>query len=236
MRQLLGDDRASGSRETAGFAERSGRRFLRFFDARGHRVVPSSLADPRRRPDAAVHQRGDEPVQGRLHRAREARLHPRDVLAEVRPRGRQAQRPRQRRLHRAPPHVLRDARQLLVRRLLQGRRDPASPGPAPRPKAGYGLEPERLWFTVFTPTTTRRPSSGRRSALRQNRILRFGEKDNFWAMGETGPCGPCSRDPLLPGRRLLEEHGRTSSTVPATRRWRSGTSSSCSTSATRPER
>ena len=48
----------------------------------------------------------------------------RDHVAEVRARRRQAQRPRAGRAYGASPHLLRDARQLLVRRLLQARRDP----------------------------------------------------------------------------------------------------------------
>ncbi len=64
----------------------------------------------------------------------------------MRARGRQAQRPRQCRLHRPAPHLLRDARQLLVRRLFQGRRDRARLGPdhqgvrpAGGPAADHGL-------------------------------------------------------------------------------------------------
>jgi alanyl-tRNA synthetase len=57
-------------------------------------------------------------------------------------------------------------------------------------KAGYGLAPERLWATVYT-------DDGEAARLWERhlpaeRVLRFGEKDNFWAMGESGPCGPCS--------------------------------------------
>jgi alanyl-tRNA synthetase len=58
-------------------------------------------------------------------------------------------------------------------------------------KTGYGLEPERLWFTVFE-TDDEAAELWEKVGAPKNRILRFGEKDNFWAMGETGPCGPCS--------------------------------------------
>jgi Alanyl-tRNA synthetase len=71
--------------------------FLKYFEQHGHRVVPSSPLVPRRRPDAAVHQRRDEPVQGPVSRPREARLHARDDVAEGDARQRQAQRSRQRR-------------------------------------------------------------------------------------------------------------------------------------------
>ena len=86
------------------------------------------LARAAQRPDADVHQCRHGAVQERLHRRGEAALRARRHRAEMRARRRQAQRPRQCRLHRAPPHLFRDARQLLVRRLFQGTRHRARLG------------------------------------------------------------------------------------------------------------
>ena len=86
---------------------------------------PIGASGPPERSHPAVRQRGDGAVQEHLHRRRDAALAARHLVAEVRPRRGQAQRPGQRRLHRPPPHLLRDARQLLLRRLLQGRGDRA---------------------------------------------------------------------------------------------------------------
>ncbi|MEJ2188263.1 MAG: alanine--tRNA ligase [Acidobacteriota bacterium] len=73
----------------------------------------------------------------------------------------------------------------------------------------YGLPVERLWFTVYT-DDDEAAELWRRVGAAPERILRFGDKDNFWAMGETGPCGPCSEvhfdrgeDPLGDGRAAL---------------------------------
>ncbi len=65
---------------------------------------------------------------------------------------------------------------------------------------GYGLEPERLWATVFTEDDEAARLWER--FLPAGRILRFGESENFWAMGETGPCGPCSEIHYFQGRDL----------------------------------
>jgi alanyl-tRNA synthetase len=50
---------------------------------------------------------------------------------------------------------------------------------------------ERLWFTVYTDDDEAERLWIEVGAPRE-RVLRFGKKDNWWAMGETGPCGPCS--------------------------------------------
>jgi len=55
-----------------------------------------------------------------------------------------------------------------------------------------GLPPARLWATVYTDDDEAFGLWQRVAGLPPDKILRLGEKDNFWAMGETGPCGPCS--------------------------------------------
>ena len=55
-----------------------------------------------------------------------------------------------------------------------------------------GLPPERLWCTVYTDDDEAADIWLRHIGVDPARFGRMGEKDNFWAMGETGPCGPCS--------------------------------------------
>ena len=98
----------------------------------GHTFVPSSPRRAARRPDAAVHQRGDEPVQAVFLGTEKRAVHAGGQHAEVHPRRRQAQRPRRRRQGHLPPHVLRDARQLELRRLLQEGGDRLGVGAAHR--------------------------------------------------------------------------------------------------------
>jgi len=61
----------------------------------------------------------------------------------------------------------------------------------------FKLDPARMWFTVFQGDAEVGPDEDAEKFWEQvgaprDRILRFGRKDNFWQMGETGPCGPCS--------------------------------------------
>src|SRR5258708_30400481 len=55
----------------------------------------------------------------------------------------------------------------------------------------YGLEPERLWVTVYTTDDEAAEIWADATPIAPERIQRLG-KDNFWEMGDTGPCGPCS--------------------------------------------
>ncbi len=55
-----------------------------------------------------------------------------------------------------------------------------------------GLPPERLWATIYKEDDEACELWQKLAGLPADRIVRLGEKDNFWAMGDTGPCGPCS--------------------------------------------
>ncbi|MBI4828584.1 MAG: alanine--tRNA ligase [Nitrospinae bacterium] len=55
-----------------------------------------------------------------------------------------------------------------------------------------GLPPEKLWITVFREDDEAAAMWEKNIGLPAGRIMRLGEKDNFWSMGDTGPCGPCS--------------------------------------------
>jgi alanyl-tRNA synthetase len=57
---------------------------------------------------------------------------------------------------------------------------------------GFGLEPDRLWATVFDTDDEAVQIWVDQVGLPADRVVRRGKKDNFWDMGVAGPCGPCS--------------------------------------------
>jgi alanyl-tRNA synthetase len=67
-----------------------------------------------------------------------------------------------------------------------------------------GIPKDRLWVTVFTEDDEAERIWTDEIGIDPTRCTRMGEKSNFWAMGETGPCGPCSEiffdhGPEVPG-------------------------------------
>jgi len=64
----------------------------------------------------------------------------------------------------------------------------------------YGLAPDRLWVTVYETDDEAHDIWTRQIGVPAERVIRIGDKpggakfdsDNFWAMGDTGPCGPCT--------------------------------------------
>lgn len=67
-----------------------------------------------------------------------------------------------------------------------------------------GLSPEKLWVTVYEEDSESEAIWLEEMKVDPQRFSRCGEKDNFWSMGETGPCGPCTEifydhGPAVPG-------------------------------------
>ncbi|MGI8519517.1 MAG: alanine--tRNA ligase [Actinomycetota bacterium] len=57
---------------------------------------------------------------------------------------------------------------------------------------GFGMDPDLLWVTVFETDHEAREIWADAVGVRPERIIYRGKADNFWSMGEAGPCGPCS--------------------------------------------
>ena len=89
---------------------------------------------------------------------------------------------------------------------------------------------DRLLVTVYSEDDDAARLWTKIAGLPDERIIRIATSDNFWAMGDTGPCGPCSEifydhGAGIPRRAAGQPRRRT-----ATASSRSGTSSSCSSS------
>ncbi len=63
---------------------------------------------------------------------------------------------------------------------------------ADRSSGGWGFDGDRLWITVHDSDDEAEQMWHELVGVPLDRIQRLGDKDNFWQMGETGPCGPCS--------------------------------------------
>jgi alanyl-tRNA synthetase len=68
---------------------------------------------------------------------------------------------------------------------------------------GYGLPEDKLWVSIYLDDDEANDLWQKNIGVPEERIVRFGEEDNFWSMGDTGPCGPCSEIHLDRG----EEYG-----------------------------
>ncbi len=77
----------------------------------------------------------------------------------------------------------------------------------------YGLSKDRLFVTVFETDDEAEELWQKIAGVSKDRIFRLGAKDNFWQMGETGPCGPCSvifydfGDEADPGKSFPDDPG-----------------------------
>ena len=101
----------------------------------------------------------------------------------------------------------------------------------------YGLPKDKLYVTVFREDDEAEELWQKVAGVPKSRIFRLDEKDNFWQMGDTGPCGPCSEIHYDMGAEPLPSRAASTKSFRAMRAAgssRSGTWCSCSTTAMPP--
>ena len=199
-----------------------------FCAPRGHTIVPSSSLVPGKRPEPALRQRGHGPVQERLSGPREA-----TVYAAPRPRrsacGRGA----------STTTWAMWARRCRHHTFFEMLGNFSFGDYFKKEAIAYAweflrkelsLDERRLWVTIFR-EDDEAESLWRAAGVSPSRIVRLGEKDNFWSMGDEGPCGPCSEIVYDLGRAWGAGSRPARWAATATGTWRYGTWSSWSTSA-----
>ncbi len=78
----------------------------------------------------------------------------------------------------------------------------------------YGIPKDKLYVTIFREDDEAEELWRKVAGVSPDRIFRLDEKDNFWQMGETGPCGPCSEIHYDLGPEAAEE-GRENERFPS---------------------
>jgi len=164
-------------------------RFLRFFEERGHRIVPSSPLIPHNDPTLFFVNAGMVPFK--------------DVFtgAEVRDYTRATSSQRCLRVsgkHNDLDNVGRTARHHTLFEMLGSFsfgdyfKDQAIPMAWELLTEEFKVDGDRLWVTVLDEDEEAYAIWRDKVGFPEARLQRLGAKDNFWSMGETGPCGPCS--------------------------------------------
>jgi len=69
----------------------------------------------------------------------------------------------------------------------------------------WGLDKNRLWATVYEDDDEAYSLWTKVTDISADRVLKSGKKDNFWEMGDTGPCGPCSEIHYFIGENLNKQ-------------------------------